>query len=253
MRCHRQPLVLDGALVEPELRSVRREQGDVAGLGESDGPVRSPDLHIANDGRAKVRDLLGFGLSRDRGVVRLLRRIGVLHHCKARVVLDGGLELRIVAQLGAQATFEDAVHVGEDSLLGTKIGLDVQDVARELLGDRGPRSQIGAKIGTAEAIYGLLRIADQKESAWTQGSIVVPTDKKQNVGLNRISVLELVHQNMSIPIGDRRADRSVAGKERPRSDEDVVEVEDRGVCLIALEAPHEGIGLVEVLTEQSVC
>ena len=109
-----------------------------------------------------------------------------------------------------------------------------------------PGAQVGIDVGAPEAVDRLLRISDDEQLARLQRYLVpgprpraarpraarrrgvIGGEQKHDFGLQRVGVLEFVHQQKSEPFAQRRAHLLIAGHQRPRLDQQVVEVELAG-------------------------
>ena len=109
-----------------------------------------------------------------------------------------------------------------------------------------PGAQVGIDVGAPEAVDRLLRIADDEQLARLQRYLVpgarpraarpraarrrrvIGGEQKHDFGLQRVGVLEFVHQQKSKPFAQRGAHLLIAGHQRPRLDQQVVEVELAG-------------------------
>ena len=102
-------------------------------------------------------------------------------------------------------------------------------------------AQVGIDVGAPEAVDRLFRIADDEQLARLQRYLVpgarpraarrrrvVGGEQEHDFGLQRVGILKFVHQKISEPLAQRRAHRRIAGHQRPRLDQQVVEVELAG-------------------------
>ena len=139
-----------------------------------------------------------------------LQRIGVAVHVVA--------ERRVHEMLDAGTLRNDVCSV-------TAVApLSLQTVAH---------AAIGADVGAAEAIDRLLRIADDEQRARPDACpSIVAREQQQQLGLQRIGVLELVDQDDAEALsGTRGRHRRVVADQIARLDQQIEKVERAGPCL----------------------
>jgi hypothetical protein len=124
------------------------------------------------------------------------------------------------------------------------------------------RSDVGRHVGAAKAIDCLFGIADQKQRARTQrasqqihgGSLAgFPAQEPDDLDLQRVGVLELVHQDMTEAARQRLADVLVPREQVTRGVEKVIEIKERSGALVAAPVLHQLIHLGRKPRQQLGC
>ena len=143
-------------------------------------------------------------------------------------------------------SLEACVHEVQDRGAGSEVGRDREHACGILRAECLARPEIGAHFGAAEAIDGLLGVADQEERARTdletsplgrcRISWGLAAQAPEDLRLQRIGVLELVDEDVGETRGERPAHRLVIAQQVARGEEQVVEVEQRGGALVVPEA-----------------
>ena len=182
------------ALAVDGLRRVGQQRGDLRGAGLERGALALGlrDGRIAPQVQGQRRR---HGLARDE-----IRRLCLPVAGLDRFVTDGLVAARIqwLAGRGVQP-----VHRLDQGRRGTMVGVERQPVPRVLA-----RAQVGVHVAAAEAVDGLLGVADHHEpAARLAGGVAV--EAVEDAVLLVVGVLELVHERHR-PVGEQRI-----GQRRP--------------------------------------
>ena len=136
----------------------------------------------------------------------------------------------------------------EDRRTGPEVGRDFEDAFRTLLPERLSRPDVGGNVGATEPIDRLLGIADQKQRAGANakrppagiggGALRLAAEPPEDLGLNRIGVLELVDEDVGEAFGECPAHVLVVAQQVARGEDQVVEIEQRRGTLVAAKSFH---------------
>jgi hypothetical protein len=201
------------------------EGADGVGQRRLDRPVRDAAVvavrvrHGQRDERRAARHLVARGL--ERHVVRLAA-VGSPLHQRLEGGVDGGLERRRRAEARREMQQRRAVRgpLREQAILHLLVDGDV----------RAP-----------EAVDRLLRVADREELAGARARTapvglgrVVGREQQQDLDLEGIRVLELVHEEMGRALPELASHGGVAHQQVARAQQQVDEVEAAGTPLLRL-------------------
>ena len=161
-----------------------------------------------------------------------------------RELAEAGLSRRLREHL-----LEAMVHERQDRIDRAEIGGDLEQVC---VADRSARDDVGGHVGAAEAIDRLLGIADQEQRARTQsaseqihgGSLAgFPAQEPDDLDLQRVGVLELVHQDMTEAARQRLPDVLVPREQVARGVEKVIEIKERSGAFVPAPVLHQLVHL----------
>ena len=231
-----------GGASQHELELARRGQqaGDLL-ADEAGQPPERPALGQAFVLRARPVDV-------DQAERRAAR--AVAEHAHVAVCLVGPLDGRV----GDRAVAEPLGH-GEDPVESleqhgdrAEVGVEgVEHAGAEAL-DQGVASlEVGIDVGAAETVDGLLGVADQEEPLGTV--VVLDEDAAEDLPLDGIGVLELVHQREPV-LGAEGGEQNprpfgIGGQGVADADQHVVEIDQPVLLLVVrvggLQSPDRGL------------
>ena len=132
-------------------------------------------------------------------------------------------------------SFEAVVHVAHDRRAGAEIGSDREYAVCRLGAERLAGADVGCDVGTAEAIDRLLGIADEEEGARSEregrpvggGALRrrLSAEAPENLGLQGVGVLELVHEDAGEARGEGPAHVIVIAQQIAGGENQIVEIE----------------------------
>jgi hypothetical protein len=199
-----------GTLDEPRLGVGAHEDGDVLGA-EGVAVGADPDAtELVEQGLGHVG---GQPPADGRGARRLpvrcehaqleRARVAVVVERAGPVVLGGadGGEVDVLTELGA---LEQPVERGQQGRVAPEVGRQAPTV----VGGPG-RLEVGAHVGAAEAVDGLLRVTDEHQRPARIARVA--EGPLEDVPLHRVGVLELVDQRPPVALLEDRDGRVAAG------------------------------------------
>lgn len=247
------PLTLEGILVDLDPRQGRQKQRDIAEAGRAGRTVAGMDRptlinHPAdeggNTGGLRFPKRLGVHLLRiERRRRRQQHDTGLRPRCAEGVKMD---ITRLVATCrgGLDQSRKNLVDPGHDSRDSAKVlgnGEHVPTGEQTSL-----RLFIYLDVRPAEPVYGLLRISDDQKLPRSRQSLVPPGrpgltfgQEEDDLGLEGVGILELVHQEVAEPALEVGANLGVVAQEVPGLDQEVVEAEHPPPLLLLAEAAKE--------------
>ena len=243
LHAHRDARSLERALEGGEHGAGRDQQCDVVRRGRPDGAVRVVDRPaLRDDLLGHGRHLVGFPLAH---VSHRLVVVGSQHHDP--VLLGASLPVghqrrmrRLHPRILGEELREDRVDDGQDRRHRAEVLDQLDRQETEPL----PGLVVHPQIRAAEPVDGLLRVADQHQGAGADRDVApveVPRvgglggEEHRQFGLEGIGVLELVDEEVPVPVARRGPRRRVVPEQIAGEDEQVVEEQP------ALAAPQRGV------------
>ncbi len=198
---------------------ARQQHGDVA------GPQRTPADGVPAG--QQVDDLVGAGFQRGGPPCGLrLRHVALAQEVDLQRPLAGDavdrvriaapvrlhrlvadLVLRIRAEHLARVRVE-RVQRGDQGLRGTEVGIQ-----RHRVGGAAARGEVGVDVAAAEAVDRLLGVADHHQAA-ARRAVRVAIDAVEDAVLQRVGVLEFVHQRHRPRLEQARRERLAVRAQR---------------------------------------
>ena len=141
---------------------------------------------------------------------------------------------------------ERCIHEMLNRRHAAKRGLQ-RDRGRAAPGEAIGNPAIRTDVGAAEAVDRLLWIADDEQGSGTDGAVIGAGELEQQVGLQRIGVLELVDEDHPKTLPEFLADVLVVMHKVPRLDQQIEKVQRAGLLFALLVAAQ---ALAHLLVQQ---
>ena len=243
-------------LIAPEVGPGGRQQGNIARLagphftalrianGLAADQLRTHGSHGSGFPVPQLLDLRPVRFVCCRDVQGKDRRASGTRGLKG----NEGLEARLAVLL-RKRIFEALVHIGHDRRAGTEISGNRKHAVRRLRAERLACPDIGGNIRAAETIDRLFRVAHKKEGARPErkrGPVAGITVRRrlaakppEDLRLQGVRILELVHQNVGELPGKSPANLVEVPQQIARGEDQVIEVELRRRALVLAETVHD--------------